>query len=552
MERIHQKRMRNLRSLFLLRLLLLQSIVVVRATNTVVSPVPEDETKAENNNDINADYDLFVDDNDDAAAASTAATMPSLSKPRRWGESCSSTTNADGTSISGNKSNNTPTSASSASTTTNVPYQPSSSSSLQQQQQQPDTSSSSSSVQAGLPPILLFGVKNNNGNGNGNSKNQQQQYKPPEGYVLAGRVYTDDRTNRAVLDMPSDEERVLTYFDCGVTGSTTPTLEIQSAVIRHAISTTPLIRGRRRRRRRNEHTRKAKKNRPRQPTSKTTGGHDVENKGSDKVLDDEIEQVTDDADDGDENGAEEDDDEEEEEDGGYSYFSLGSPPTDQLLLIALSGMEVELDGDGGTLLLEPGQIVLFQETNPCQHTCRPIDDDMTMMLLTLPLTVDTNRILGIVRPSDGKQHEHGHPCPTDEAAAAAEAATTAVTRVPPRKYLLGGFGFTLSLLVADFLGKVAPLWLSVGVGGTCFVGGTTYAFVQSVDPLCETLHYWWKERRRRSSRRREEAEEQEQEEEEESNQEATTTTTSPQEPLLFLQHQFRDDVEYPVQQDEAT
>ena len=64
-----------------------------------------------------------------------------------------------------------------------------------------------------------------------------------------------------------------------------------------------------------------------------------------------------------------------------------------------------------------------------------------------------------------------------------------------RKFLLGAVGLSLTTLMADFLGKVAPLWVAVGIGGTTFVAGGTYATVQGGDYLWTHVETW-RERRR--------------------------------------------------------
>ena len=64
-----------------------------------------------------------------------------------------------------------------------------------------------------------------------------------------------------------------------------------------------------------------------------------------------------------------------------------------------------------------------------------------------------------------------------------------------RKILLGAVGISLSTLMADFLGKVAPLWVAVGIGGTCFVVGGTFACVQGGDYLWTEVEMWQERKR---------------------------------------------------------
>jgi hypothetical protein len=77
-----------------------------------------------------------------------------------------------------------------------------------------------------------------------------------------------------------------------------------------------------------------------------------------------------------------------------------------------------------------------------------------------------------------------------------------------RRALFGGIGLGLTSLGAVFLGKVAPLWLSVGVGGLCFITGGTYATITCGE-------YMWQEVELALERRRLKGEEEQVEEEEE-------------------------------------
>ena len=54
--------------------------------------------------------------------------------------------------------------------------------------------------------------------------------------------------------------------------------------------------------------------------------------------------------------------------------------------------------------------------------------------------------------------------------------------------------------MAFFLGKVAPLWLSVGVGGMCFIVGGTYATVTCGEYLWQEGELALERRRLASSR----------------------------------------------------
>jgi hypothetical protein len=68
-----------------------------------------------------------------------------------------------------------------------------------------------------------------------------------------------------------------------------------------------------------------------------------------------------------------------------------------------------------------------------------------------------------------------------------------------RMLILGTIGLSLSTLAADFLGKTAPLWLAVGIGGTCFVAGSTYGITMAGDYLLTQLQLWFERRRLESN-----------------------------------------------------
>ena len=53
----------------------------------------------------------------------------------------------------------------------------------------------------------------------------------------------------------------------------------------------------------------------------------------------------------------------------------------------------------------------------------------------------------------------------------------------------------LSLALADWLGKVAPIWLSIGIGGGCLVVGGTLGFVISSESLLDQIDLY-RERKR--------------------------------------------------------
>jgi hypothetical protein len=64
-----------------------------------------------------------------------------------------------------------------------------------------------------------------------------------------------------------------------------------------------------------------------------------------------------------------------------------------------------------------------------------------------------------------------------------------------RLLALGTLGMSLSTLAADFIGRTAPLWLAVGIGGTFFIGFGTYGFTVVADNLLSDAQLWQERRR---------------------------------------------------------
>jgi hypothetical protein len=202
------------------------------------------------------------------------------------------------------------------------------------------------------------------------------------------------------------------------------------------------------------------------------------------------------------------------------------------LVVALKRMEMTLNS-GETKILKAGDVVLLEDVVSGGHKLKALEGfDMTYLLLTLPQhyhhvgrdqmalkRVTTEKIdspCEIVTPpkphsnSGGSAFVNKQTIPKQEPKlSSSNSWETILTgggggkdgQVVPlrepklRKLILGAFGFSLSALMADFLGKVAPLWLAVAIGGTCFVVGGTAAFVQGGDYLCSEIEMWQERRR---------------------------------------------------------
>ncbi|CAB9496198.1 expressed unknown protein [Seminavis robusta] len=267
-----------------------------------------------------------------------------------------------------------------------------------------------------------------------------QPIKPPSGFAICARVYTDPHDKLAhFTDVEEGDHITLPYWECGATGSTTSPLPVKDAYFRHALS------------------------------------------GSKPQV--------------------------------WSGAEYGPHPQ---LVVALKRMEIVLNS-GETKQLTPGQVVLMEDVVSGGHKFKALeaDFDMTYLVLTLPQhyhhvgkdrmalkqgTMEKKKQPPCANEQPQQQQQQhaaggafvpkstplttlsswetilsGHTVPDGEVAPLREG------RV--RKLLLGAIGVSVSSLVVDFLGKVAPLWLAVGIGGTCFVAGGTYGIVQCGDYL---------------------------------------------------------------------
>jgi hypothetical protein len=171
-----------------------------------------------------------------------------------------------------------------------------------------------------------------------------------------------------------------------------------------------------------------------------------------------------------------------------------------VLAVALSPMIVELNS-GESQTFEAGDVILLEDVLLAGHRMRSAGGgDLKVLYLTLPQQ----------HYHAGKEHLsikigaiHPDPCPNESSSFGRvkekpSASGTVILDSNGRRirmYILAAIGMSFSTLAADFLGKTAPLWLAVGVGGTCFVGGGTFAFTVAGDKLIAAIELW-RERRR--------------------------------------------------------
>jgi len=274
--------------------------------------------------------------------------------------------------------------------------------------------------------------------------NNIHHINPPEGYTLAARVYigTDDKLAHL------DRDVTLPYFDCGATGSTTAPVQVKHAYVRHSLSA---------------------------PTA------------------------------------------------------WNEPGIHPVLAVALRPCLLEVSS-GETLELQAGEIVLLEDGLRPGHVMRPIHPhaNLSVLFLTLPqhhhhIGKEHLSIRKAVTTTSTRNNAASTGCldtmkdalPQHPASSRNSTTTLAdsSTAAPPRLLLsdvyarrlrltiLSVVALSVSTLAADFLGKTAPLWLAVGVGGTCFVVGSTYGLVVLAD---HALTAWelWRERRRLVEQRR--------------------------------------------------
>jgi hypothetical protein len=144
-----------------------------------------------------------------------------------------------------------------------------------------------------------------------------------------------------------------------------------------------------------------------------------------------------------------------------------------VILVTLQERVIVELNSGESQTFPPGSVILLEDVVAGGHKCKsPDGKDVTVLLLTLP------------------HHYSGHKDLMQKNCLIAKPST-----LPVRRSILTGLGVALSLLLADWLGKVAPIWLSVGIGGGCLVVGGTLGFVKSSESLLDQIDLY-RERKR--------------------------------------------------------
>ncbi len=180
---------------------------------------------------------------------------------------------------------------------------------------------------------------------------------------------------------------------------------------------------------------------------------------------------------------------------GYFRQALSPAPTSwsgtdgrhPILAIALSPLVIELNS-GEAQTFDAGDVILLEDVLLPGHRMRSVSGVLKVLYLTLPqdhyYTGKENVSLSFRKSTSepcvdsldaGKTKQDVHRIPS----AIQNVWTPRRTRIA----ILGVISLSLSTLAVDFLGKTAPLWLAVGVGGTFFVIGSTVGLAIAGDAL---------------------------------------------------------------------
>jgi hypothetical protein len=186
----------------------------------------------------------------------------------------------------------------------------------------------------------------------------------------------------------------------------------------------------------------------------------------------------------------------------------------------------------------PGDVILFEDTIRPGHLLTVSKDStsLTVLLITLPnkhhhigkqhlsmkatLTAASHKVNPciVTEPTENSSDKHRNYVKSGELQFETGSsqdsrlnASSHITSSPPKStntpalfadggrrvrfFVFGTIAFSLSTLMADFLGRTAPLWLAVGVGGTCFVLSATYAITMSTDFIYTALNLWHERRK---------------------------------------------------------
>ena len=172
------------------------------------------------------------------------------------------------------------------------------------------------------------------------------------------------------------------------------------------------------------------------------------------------------------------------------------------LVIPLTSLEIVLNS-GQTRIFKPGDVILLENCLTGGHILQGHEGhDMVVMMLTLPHPYhhagkDRNSLSSIFEKNFWKQS----PCKTGLASSGGGNDANGQGRRSDlirwtksyrvrRRLGLGVIGAGISLALADFLGKVAPLALAVAAGGGLVAVGGTYGIVKLGELGLDELDFW--------------------------------------------------------------
>jgi len=302
------------------------------------------------------------------------------------------------------------------------------------------------------------------------------EYQDPfaKGFEITTRVYTDPYDKLAHFDdillednsndsestttdssknsksSPSTKPIVLPYWECGVAGSTTVPVPLSSLTVRHLLGGS-------------------------KPGSFEGGCGRGETVGI----------------------------------GGGMGMGLGggsnNDDTHPRLVVPLTPLEIVLNS-GQTRIFEPGDVILLENCLTGGHILQGHEGhDMVVVLLTLPHPYhhagkDRNSLSSIFENNFWKQN----PCKTGLANNGSGSGANREGRSDlarwsqsyrlRRRLGLGVIGAGISMALADFLGKVAPLALAVAAGGGLVAMGGTYGLVKLGEFGLDELDFWQERR----------------------------------------------------------
>ena len=161
------------------------------------------------------------------------------------------------------------------------------------------------------------------------------------------------------------------------------------------------------------------------------------------------------------------------------------------LVIVLRPFRLELDS-GESKDLHAGDVILLEDSMKPGHRMIVMDNhEMTMLFLTLRsphyATGKDNVSLqtAVTRRS----------CSVTEGGEPSRSPLFVWNHRRIRLALVGTLALSLSTVTADALAKAAPLWLSVGLGGVCFVASMTVGLTSTVEWSLARFRVW-RERQR--------------------------------------------------------